>query len=141
MYSITIISCIYIFGNSWARGQYWICVLIGGLIFYYVYKLVFSRRKANGTTTAQNISADSSDSKNKLINELRESCEKYRKNREKLIRIAVVILLLAIAGCFYKITFGAAVSVFSLPVFYLIRRNSRAIRMIDNGLRKYTEVV
>lgn len=130
----------YIFSRSLTRGQYWICVLIGGLAAYYLFKLLMSRRKSSNTetSTAKNVSPDSSESRNKLIDELRKSCETYRKNREKLIRIAVLILITAVAGCFYKVTFGIAVSIFSLPVFYLIYRNTKAIRMIDNGLKKYT---
>lgn len=132
----------FIFSRSLARGQYWICVLIGGLAAYYLYKIltVLLKNNKDKTTSAdnQNVSADSPESKNKLIDELRKSCETYRKNREKLIRIAVLIIVLAVAGCFYKVTFGIAVSIFSLPVFYLIYRNTRAIRMIDDGLKKYT---
>lgn len=139
MYLITIVSCTYIFGSSWSRGQYWISALIGGVMTYYSYKLLLSHRKTDRTSTVEDFTADSSDSRNKLIRELRESCESYRKNREKLIQIVVLILALAFAGCFYEITFGAAVSVFSLPIFYLIHKNAKAIRMIEDGLKKYIE--
>ena len=136
LYLTTIASCLVLVGLFYDRGSYWAAAIAGAAGIFYAWRLLAAARQPRPTPAeSDSVAGPPSAERARLIASLQARRKAYDGNRARLTLIAIAIgltgLTVWIAG---NGAFASAISIINLPVLWLVWRNSKAIRIIDQGL-------
>ena len=134
-YIISAISCTVLASLSYSRKNY-IGMIIAVLIsLFYLYKLiVIGRREKKAEINEIKIQpVKSSKKREEIHSELLLARNKMKINRNKIIGFMILDIIVSTFVYFLNPYMGIALSLFLLPLGFLLYRNMKGIRLIENG--------
>jgi hypothetical membrane protein len=135
-YIISAISCTVLASLSYSRKNY-IGMIIAVLIsLFYLYKLiVIGRREKKAEINEIKIQpVKSSKKREEIHSELLLARNKMKINRNKIIGFMIMDIIVSVFVYFLNPSTGIAFSLLLLPLGFLVYRNMKGIRLIENGL-------
>lgn len=140
LYLLTIASCLLLVGLFYNRGATVAAVIAGAAALFYIVRLVMAGRDSSAPEPVSDVEGQApSAQRAEAITRLQTRRKAYNENRAKLTLVVIVVAVVGMAVWFSgNPAFASAISIANLPLLWLVWRNSKAIRMIDDGLRGRT---
>jgi uncharacterized protein YqhQ len=135
LYIVSAMSCSVLTAVSYLRENYigmFLAILIS---FFYLYKLIVigRREKESEIHEIEHQQINSSKKREEIRSELLLARDKMKINRNKIIGFMILDIIVSTFVYFLNPYMGIALSLFLLPLGFLLYRNMKGIRLIENG--------